>query len=113
MSELDDLIRDDALKGQRIREMNEMRDQRWLDSQRDGGQHLADARQKWYDDQNSRDDEGLGYPSPGGSRLQSGNTPMPRAEPSAISDGFMRFILVGIFVFVGIFVIKSCINNSA
>ncbi len=112
MSELDDLIRDDALKGQRIREMNEMRDQRWLDSQRDGGQHLADARQKWYDDQNSRDDEGLGYVHES-LRLQSGNTPMPRAEPSAISDGFMRFILVGIFVFVGIFVIKSCINNSA
>ncbi len=112
MSELDDLIRDDALKGQRIREMNEMRDQRWLDSQRDGGQHLADARQKWYDDQNSRDDEGLGYVHES-LRLQSGNTPRPRAEPSAMSDGFMRFILVGIFVFVGIFVIKSCINNSA
>lgn len=108
MSELDDLIRDDALKGQRIREMNEMRDQRWLDSQRDGGQHLADARQKWYDDQNSRDDEGLGYVSPGGSRLQSGNTPMP----GNISNGFIVGSIIFWGIFVAFLVIKSCINNS-
>ncbi len=108
MSELDDLIRDDALKGQRIREMNEMRDQRWLDWQRDGGQHLADARQKWYDDQNSRDEEGLGYVRPESLRLQTGNEQMP----GPISKGF----IVGSFIFWGIFVlfcvIKSCINNS-
>lgn len=110
MSELDDLIRDDALKGQRIREMNEMRDQRWLDWQRDGGQHLADARQKFYDDQNSRDDEALGYVSPERRlRLQSGNIPMP----GNISKAF----IVGEIIFWGIFVpfcvIKGCINNSA